>query len=58
MEEKQCLEVERKEVEKRENMLIDHLQERTEELYQIEEEFFQEKRRLEKEIISLKIQLE
>jgi hypothetical protein len=62
MEEKQCLEAlrkeERKEAEKRENILTDHLKERTEDLNQLEAEFGQEERRLEKEIISLKIQLE
>jgi hypothetical protein len=52
------LEFERKEVEKRENILTDHLKERTEDLNQLEAEFGQEERRLEKKIISLKIQLE
>jgi hypothetical protein len=52
------LEAERKEAEKRENILTDHLKERTEDLNQLEAEFGQEERRLEKEIISLKIQLE
>jgi hypothetical protein len=46
------------EAEKRENILTDHLKERTEDLNQLEAEFGQEERRLEKEIISLKIQLE
>jgi chromosome segregation ATPase len=49
---------ERKEAEKRENILTDHLKERTEDLNQLEAKFGQEERRLEKEIISLKIQLE
>jgi hypothetical protein len=38
--------------------LIDHLKERTIDLSQLEEEFGQEERRLEEEIIALKIQLE
>jgi hypothetical protein len=37
---------------------MDHLKERTNDLNQLEEEFFQEERRLEEEIITLKIQLE
>jgi hypothetical protein len=37
---------------------MDHLMERTNDLNQIEEEFGQEERRLEEEIITLKIQLE
>jgi chromosome segregation ATPase len=37
---------------------MDHLKERTNELNQLEEDFGQEERRLEKEIITLKIQLE
>jgi hypothetical protein len=37
---------------------MDHLKERTNELNQLEEEFGQEERRLEEEIITLKIQLE
>ena len=37
---------------------MDHLKERTNELNQLEEEFGQEERRMEEEIISLKIQLE
>jgi len=38
--------------------LIDHLKERTKDLNQLEAEFGQEERRVEKEIISLKIQIE
>ena len=57
-EEKQFLEAERKEADKRENILTDHLQERTKDLNQLEEKFGQEKRRLQNETISLKIQLE
>jgi hypothetical protein len=37
---------------------MDHLKERTNDLNQLEEEFGQEERRLEEEIITLKIQLE
>jgi hypothetical protein len=37
---------------------MDHLKEITNDLNQLEEDFGQEKRRLEEEIISLKIQLE
>jgi septal ring factor EnvC (AmiA/AmiB activator) len=48
MEEKQCLEAEIKEAEKRENILTDHLKEITEDLNQLESEFDQEERRLEK----------
>jgi hypothetical protein len=58
---KQCLEIKimaLKEVEKREKILEDHLNERTNELSQLEEKFVQEERILEKKIISLKIQLE
>jgi chromosome segregation ATPase len=62
IEEKQCLEAEivaqRKEAEKRENILTDHLKEIYEDLNQLEAEFSQQERRLEEEIISLKIQLE
>jgi hypothetical protein len=42
----------------REKILMDHLKERTNELNQLEEEFGQEERRLEEEIITLKIHLE
>jgi hypothetical protein len=38
--------------------MMDHLKERTNDLNQLEEEFGQEERRLEEEIITLKIQLE
>jgi hypothetical protein len=48
----------RKEAEKRENILTDHIKERSEDLNKLEEEFNQQERRLEEEIISLKIQLE
>jgi hypothetical protein len=37
---------------------MDHLKERTNDLNQLEEDFGQEERRMEEEIISLKIQLE
>jgi hypothetical protein len=37
---------------------MDHLKERTNDLNQLEEEFGQEKRRMEEEIIALKIKLE
>jgi len=52
------LETERKEAEKRESILTDHLKERIEELNQLEAEFGQEERRRENEIISLKKQSE
>jgi hypothetical protein len=52
------LEYGRKEANKREKILIDHINKRTEDLNHLEEEFGQEERRLEKQIISLKIQLE
>jgi hypothetical protein len=59
---KKCLEdniaAQKEEAEKRENILMDHLKERTNDLNQLEEEFGQEERRLEEEIITLKIQLE
>jgi hypothetical protein len=45
-------------VEKRENIFMGHLMERTNDLNQLEEEFFQEEINLEEEIITLKIQLE
>jgi hypothetical protein len=37
---------------------MDHLKERTNDLNQLEEEFGQEERRMEEEIIALKVQLE
>jgi hypothetical protein len=52
------LEAKRKEAEKRENIFTDHLKEIIEDLNQLEVEFGQEERRLEKEIIFSKIQLE
>jgi chromosome segregation ATPase len=59
---KQCLEAnivaQKEEAEKRENILTDHLKEITDDLNQLEEEFGQKERRLEEEIITLKIQLE
>jgi len=59
---KKCLEAniaaQKEDAEKRENILIDHLKERTNDLNQLEEEFGQEERRMEEEIIALKIQLE
>jgi chromosome segregation ATPase len=59
---KKCLEAniatQKEEAEKREKILMDHLKERTNDLNQLEEEFGQEERRLEEEIITLKIQLE
>jgi hypothetical protein len=59
---KKCLEAniaaQKEDVEKRENILMDHLKERTNDLNQLEEEFGQEERRMEEEIIALKIQLE
>jgi hypothetical protein len=57
-----CLEAniatQKEEAKKREKILMDHLKERTNDLNQLEEEFGQEERRLEEEIITLKIQLE
>jgi hypothetical protein len=59
---KKCLEAnittQKEEAEKRENILTNHLKERTDDLNQLEEEYGQEERRLEEEIITLKIQLE
>jgi hypothetical protein len=59
---KKCLEAniatQKEDAEKRENILMDHLKERTNDLNQLEEEFGQEERRMEEEIIALKIQLE
>jgi hypothetical protein len=42
----------------RENILIDHLKEITNDLNQLEVEFFQEEKGIEEEIITLKIHLE
>ena len=47
-----------KEEKKRENILTGHLKERIEDLNQLEAKFGQEERIFEREIISLKIQLE
>jgi chromosome segregation ATPase len=59
---KKCLEAniaaQKEDAKKRENILMDHLKERTNDLNQLEEEFGQEERRMEEEIIALKIQLE
>jgi chromosome segregation ATPase len=59
---KKCLEAniaaQKEDSKKRENILMDHLKERTNDLNQLEEEFGQEERRMEEEIIALKIQLE
>jgi hypothetical protein len=59
---KKCLEAnikaQKEYAEKRENIMMDHLKERTNYLNQLEEEFGQEERRMEEEIIALKIQLE
>jgi hypothetical protein len=59
---KKCLEAniatQNEEAEKRENIFMDHLKERINDLSQLEEEFGQEERRLEEEIITLKFQLE
>jgi hypothetical protein len=59
---KKCLEAniaaQKEDAEKREKILMDHLKERTNDLNQLEEEFGQEERRMEEEIIALKIQLE
>jgi chromosome segregation ATPase len=59
---KQCLEAniiaQKEEAEKREKILTYHLKERIDDLNQLEEEFGQEERRLEEEIITLKIQLQ
>jgi hypothetical protein len=48
----------KEEAEKREKILTDHLKERTEDLNHLEAEFSQQERKLEEEIITLKIQLE
>jgi hypothetical protein len=48
----------RKEAEKREEILTSHLKERSEGLNNLEAEFSQKERRLEEEIVSLKTQLE
>jgi hypothetical protein len=59
---KKCLEAniaaQKKDAEKREKILMDHLKERTNDLNQLDVEFGQEERRMEEEIIELKIQLE
>jgi hypothetical protein len=59
---KKCLEdniaAQKEDTEKREKILMDHLKERANDLNQLEEEFHQEERRMEEEIIALKIQLE
>jgi chromosome segregation ATPase len=59
---KKCLEAniaaQKEDAERRENILMDHLKERTNDLNQLEEEFGQEERRMEEEIIALKTQLE
>jgi hypothetical protein len=59
---KQCLEsniaTQKEEAEKREKILTDHIKERTNDLNHLEAKFGQEERRLEEEIITLKIQLE
>ena len=58
---KQCLEAnitsQKEEAEKKEKILTDHLKERIDDLNQLEEEFGQEERRLEEEIITLKTNL-
>jgi hypothetical protein len=48
----------KEEAEKREKILTDHLKERTNDLNHLEAEFSQQERKLEDEIITLKIQLE
>jgi hypothetical protein len=48
----------KEEVEIREKILTDHLKERTNDLNQLEVDFFQEEKGLEEEIITLKIHLE
>jgi hypothetical protein len=59
---RKCLEAhivaQKEDAKKREKILMDHLKERTNDLNQLEGEFGQEERRLEEEIIALKIQLE
>jgi hypothetical protein len=59
---KQCIEsniaAQKEEAEKRENTLTDNLKERTDDVNHLDEEFGQEEKRLEEEIITLKIQLE
>jgi hypothetical protein len=52
------IEAQKEEAEMRENILTDHLKERTNDLNQLEAEFGQEEKGLEEEIITLKIQLE
>jgi hypothetical protein len=48
----------KEEAEKRENIFMGHLKERTNDLNQLEEDVFKEDIKLEEEIITLKIQLE
>jgi chromosome segregation ATPase len=59
---KKCLETkivaQKEEVEMREKILTYHLKERTNDLNHLEDEFFQEEKGLEEEIITLKIHLE
>jgi len=59
---KQYLEIkmaaQKEEAKKREKILTDHLKERTNDLNQLEADFSQNERKLEDEIITLKIQLE
>jgi hypothetical protein len=52
------IEAQKEEAEMREKILVDHLKEITNDLNQLEIEFGQEYKRLEEEIITLKIQLE
>ena len=52
------IEAQKEEAEMRENILTDHLKERTNDLNYLEAEFGQEEKGLEEEIITLKIQLE
>jgi hypothetical protein len=57
-----CLEAniatKKEDAKKREKILMDHLKESTNDLNQLEEDFGQEERRMEEEIIALQIQLE
>jgi hypothetical protein len=52
------IETQKEEEEMRENVLTDHLKERTNDLKHLESEFSQEDKVLEEEIITLKIHLE
>jgi hypothetical protein len=52
------IEAQNEEAKMRENLLTDHLKERTNDLNQLEADFGQEEKGLEEEIITLKIQLE